>query len=73
MTPGDLQMRAHITIYPLASRLLCSTELGLRRGIASHEKFSPEDEGPGDEVGGLDAYKVAVLVSVAAAILSLCL
>jgi len=48
-------------------------ELGLRRGIPSQKKFSPEDEVRGDEVGGLDAYKVAVLVSVAAAILSLCL
>jgi hypothetical protein len=67
-------MRAYITLYPLASGFLgCSTELGLRRGIPSHEKFSPEDEGPSDEVGGVDAYKVAVLVSVAAAILSLCL
>jgi hypothetical protein len=67
-------MRAYFTIYPLASGFLgCSTESGLRRGIPSQEKFSPQDEGPGGEVGGLDAYKVAVLVSVAAAILSLCL
>jgi hypothetical protein len=67
-------MRAYFTIYPLASGFLgCSTGSGLRRGIPSQQKFSPQDEGPGGEVGGLDAYKVAVLVSVVAAILSLCL
>ena len=38
------------------------------------EKLSPESEvSTEDEVAGLDAYKVAVLISVAAAILSLCL
>ena len=48
--------------------------LDLRSGIVSQEKFTPENEIPtDDEVVGLDAYKVAVLVSVAAAILSLCL
>jgi hypothetical protein len=67
-------MHAYFTIYPLASGFLgCSPESGLRRGIPSQEKFSPQDDGPGGEVAGLDAYKVAVLVSVAAAILSLCL
>ena len=68
-------MGANITVYPLAAGFLgCLTELGLRRGIPSQEKLSPENEAPtDDEVVGLDAYKVAVLISVAAAILSLCL
>jgi len=68
-------MRANITVYPLAAGFLgCLTELGSSRGIVSPEKLSPENEVPTDaEVAGLDAYKVAVLISVAAAILSLCL
>jgi hypothetical protein len=68
-------MRASITVYPLAAGFLGSlTGLGLRRGIPSQEKLGPENEVPtDDEVVGLDAYKVAVLISVAAAILSLCL
>ena len=68
-------MRANITVYPLAAGFLgCFTALDLGSGIVSEEKLSPENEVPtDDEVVGLDAYKVAVLVSVAAAILSLCL
>lgn len=68
-------MRANIEVYSLAAGFLgCLTPLDLRSGIVSQEKFTPENEVPtDDEVVGLDAYKVAVLVSVAAAILSLCL
>ena len=67
-------MRANITVYPLAGGFLgCLTALHLRSGIPLQEKLSPESEvSPEDEVAGLDAYKVAVLISVAAAILSLC-
>jgi hypothetical protein len=47
--------------------------LDLRSGIAPQEKLSPEIEVPTDDEGaGLDAYKIAVLVSVGVAILSLC-
>jgi hypothetical protein len=47
--------------------------LDLRRGIPSQEKLSPGNEVPtNDEAVGPDAYKVAVLVSVGLAILSLC-
>ncbi len=67
-------MGANITAYPLAAGFLgYLTALDLRSGIPSQE-LNPENEVPiDDEVVGLDAYKVAVLVSVAAAILSLCL
>jgi hypothetical protein len=51
-----------------------STALDFSNGIPSPEPFTPANEIPEeDEVVGLDAYKIAVLVSVAAAILSLCL
>jgi hypothetical protein len=68
-------MRAYITVYPPAAGFLgWLMALDLRSGIVPQEKFSPENEVPtDDEVVGLDGYKVAVLVSVAAAILSLCL
>jgi hypothetical protein len=47
---------------------------GFEGRISSQEKLSPENAVPaGDEVAGLDAYKVAVLVLVGAAILSVCL
>jgi hypothetical protein len=67
-------MGANITVYPLATGFLgCLTALDLRCGIASQEKLSPETEVPADVEGaGLDAYKIAVLVSVGVAILSLC-
>lgn len=46
----------------------------VRNGVPSRKKLSAEDQVPTeDEVLGLDLYKVAVLVSVAIAILSLCL
>jgi hypothetical protein len=67
-------MGANITVCPLtAASLGCLTALDLRSGIASQQKLSPETEVPAeDEVAGLDAYKIAVLVSVGLAILSLC-
>jgi hypothetical protein len=67
-------MGANITVCPLtAGSLGCLTALGLRSGIASQEKLSPETEVPADDEGAaLDAYKIAVLVSVGVAILSLC-
>jgi hypothetical protein len=46
----------------------------VRNGVPSREKISSEDQVPtDDEVLALDLYKVAVLVSVGIAILSLCL
>jgi hypothetical protein len=46
----------------------------LTNGIPPAKPFGHGNEVPAEnEVAGLDAYKVAVLVSVAAAILSLCL
>ena len=46
----------------------------VRNGVPSREKMSAEDQDPtDDEVLALDLYKVAVLVSVGIAILSLCL
>ena len=68
-------MGANITVNPVAGGFLgCLTALHSRSGIPSQEKLRRENEVPtDDEVVGLDAYKVAVLVSVAAAILSLCL
>jgi hypothetical protein len=46
----------------------------VRNGVPSREKLSAETQVPADdEVLGLDLYKVAVLVSVGIAILSLCL
>ena len=68
-------MRANITVYPPPGGFLgCLTALDLRGGIPSKEKFSPESEVPTDDkVVRLDAYKLAVVVSVGVAILSLCL
>ncbi len=67
-------MRANITLcLPAPGFLGCLTELDLRRGIPSQEKLSSGNEvSTNDEVAGPDAYKVAVLVSVGLAILSLC-
>jgi hypothetical protein len=46
----------------------------VRNQISSQEKLSTENQVPTDDEGlGLDIYKVAVLVSVGIAILSLCL
>ena len=68
-------MRANITVFSSATGLLdCLTPLDLRSGMPSDEKLSPNTEvQTNDKVIGLDAYKLAVLISVAAAILSLCL
>jgi hypothetical protein len=67
-------MRANIIVCLLAAGFLgCLTALNLRSGIPSQEKLSPDNEASADEVAGPDAYKVAVLVSVGAAILTLCL
>ena len=68
-------MHANINVFPSAAVLLdCLRPLDLRKGIPSREKLSPNSEvQTSEEVVGLDAYKIAVLVSVAAAILSLCL
>jgi hypothetical protein len=67
-------MRANIVVCLLtAGFLVCLTALDLRNGIPSQEKLSPGNEAPtNDEVVGPDVYKVAVLVSVGLAILSLC-
>jgi hypothetical protein len=67
-------MRANIIVCLLATGFLGRpTALNLRSGIPSQDKLSPENEAPADAVVGSDAYKVAVLVSVGAALLSLCL
>jgi hypothetical protein len=52
----------------------CLTALDMRSGVPSREKLSAENQVPADDkVVGLDVYKVAVLVSIGIAILSLCL
>jgi hypothetical protein len=68
-------MRAHITVFSSAAGFLgCLTPLDLRTGIRSPGEVGPKSEVPtGDRLVGLDAYKIAVLISIAAAILSLCL
>lgn len=66
-------MRANITVFPSAAGFLdCMTPLDLRSGMPSQERFSPNSEvQTSDKVVGLDAYQLAVSISVAAAILSL--
>lgn len=68
-------MRANIFVCPQAGWFTgYSRGLDFRNGIASPEPLSAGSEVPAeDEVVGLDAYEIAVLVSVAAAILTLCL
>jgi len=52
----------------------CFTTLDMRRGIPSQEEFSHDNEvSTNDQVERLDPYRVAVLFSVVAAILSLIL
>lgn len=52
----------------------CFTTLDMRRGIPSQEEFSQESEvSTNDQVERLDPYRVAVFLSVVAAILSLIL
>lgn len=67
-------MRANIRIFPSAAGLLgCLTPLDLRTGIPSRGKFTRESEiHTNKKLVGLDAYKLAVLISVGATILSLC-
>jgi hypothetical protein len=67
-------MRANIIVCLLAAGFLgCLTALNSRSRIPSQEKLATQIEAPSNEVVGPDAYKVAVLVSVAVAILSGCL
>ena len=67
-------MRAHISECLLAAGFLCLTALDSRNGIPSQVRLSPGNEVPTDnEVVGLDAYQVAVLVLAGVAVLSLCL
>lgn len=68
-------MRAIFVVCLMAAGFSgCLKALDSRGGISSQEKLSPENVVPaGDEVAGPDAYKVAVLVLVGAAILSVCL
>jgi hypothetical protein len=66
-------MRANITAF-LPAVGLCGRlpALDLGTGIPSQNRLGREDEASSDaEVGGPDAYKVAVLLLVGAAILSL--
>jgi hypothetical protein len=59
---------------PAAGFLGCLSALDLKNGVPSQEKLSAENQLPADDkVVGLDIYKVAVLVSIGIAILSLCL
>lgn len=68
-------MRANIIVCLQAAWFTgCPTAFSLTNGIPPAKPFGHGNEVPAEnEVAGLDAYKVAVLVSVAAAILSLCL
>ena len=67
-------MGTNIIVCLLAAGFLeCLTALNSRSRIPSQEKLAPQIEAPSNEVVGPDAYKVAVLVSVAAAIFSVCL
>jgi hypothetical protein len=57
-----------------AGFFVCLTTLDSGSGISAQERFSHEKEVPAsDQVGGSDAYKVAVLLSIGIAILSLIL
>jgi len=68
-------MRANLIVCLLAAGFSGHLkELGWTGVIASQERLSPDHEVPADnEVVGPDAYKIAVMVLVAAAILSVCL
>ncbi len=68
-------MRANVTACPATAGFFAYlTALDFSSGIPSNEKRSPESQVPTDDgVAGLDAYKVAVVVSVGVAILSLCI
>ena len=66
-------MRANINVFPLAAGLLDylrPLDLGAERHWL--ERFRPNtDVQRNDKIVELDAYQIAVLISVAAAILSL--
>jgi hypothetical protein len=68
-------MHANIIACLLAAGFFgCLTTVDLRSGIPSQERFGHENEASvNDEIGGSDPYKVAVLFSIGAAILSLIL
>jgi hypothetical protein len=68
-------MRVNMAVFASAAGLFgCLTPVDLMSRIASQEKLSPETEVQTTDRGaGLDAYELAVLFSVAAAIFSLCL
>ena len=67
-------MRANIVVCLTAAGFSgCLKTLDSRVGIPSQENLSPENDVPAsEEVAGPDAYKIAVLVLVGAAILSVC-
>jgi hypothetical protein len=67
-------MRANIIVCLLAAGFRgCLKASDWRSGIPSQEKLNHENEVPADDaVAGPDAYKVAVMVLVGAAILSVC-
>ena len=66
-------MRASVNAFlPAIGFCGRSPAADLGSGSSSQERFGHRNESPADaEVGELDAYKVAVLLLVAAAILSL--
>lgn len=68
-------MRANITLFASAAGVFgYLTPLDWTNRIPSQEKLSPETEGQTSDRGrGLDVYELAVMFSVAAAIISLCL
>jgi hypothetical protein len=68
-----ISMRSHISVFlPAVGFFGRLPALDLRSGVLSQQKLSHETEALADaEVGGPDAYKVAVLLLVGAAILSL--
>lgn len=67
-------MRANMIVgLQTAGFMRCSTAMDLMGGIPSPEPFTVGNEVPAeDQTVGPDAYTIAVLVSVAAALLSLC-
>ena len=62
-------MRTNINVFPLAAGL---EAIGFRSGMPLQERFKPNTEvQTNDKIAGSDAYQLAVLILVAAAILSL--
>ena len=65
--------RDFIPCQPAVAFFKYSTMSGIRSGVPSQERQNPRKEASAvDEVVGPDAYKVAVVLSIAAAILSGC-